>query len=308
MARFLVTGGCGFIGSHLTDALIGGGNEVHTLDDLSTGSRDNLNPAATLSVGSIADPTALAAALKGSDGVFHLAAIASVAKCNEEWVPSHRVNLTASIELFELAATASIPVVYASSAAVYGDQTAVPLSESSVPLPRSAYGADKLGCELHARAGAAVHGLSSVGLRFFNVFGTRQPAGSPYSGVITIFADRLAKALPIALHGDGSQTRDFIHVSDVVRGLERSMTWLQSRQAGSEAVAAVANLCTGRETSIAELAAAMQQLAGDAQPIEHLPTRAGDIHRSLGDPGTAEALFGFKAATPLAAGLKDLID
>ena len=318
MARYLVTGGCGFIGSHLADSLVAEGHEVRILDDLSTGRRENAPAAADIHIGDVADPTAVAKAIQGVDGCFHLAAIASVQRSNEEWVDTHRVNLTGAIEMFDAARTASptgeptsgpdggpIPVVYASSAAIYGDNQAVPLSEDAPPVPLTAYGADKLGCEQHARVGAVVHGVPSFGLRFFNIYGPRQDPASPYSGVISIFADRIARQQVIEIHGDGEQTRDFVYVADCVAHLRAAMVHLGKTKT---AQAELANVCTGRSTSVLALARILGEMSGTPARIEHGPARLGDIKRSLGDPGRARTLLGISADTEITTGLARLID
>ncbi|MGH7152360.1 MAG: NAD-dependent epimerase/dehydratase family protein, partial [Acetobacteraceae bacterium] len=186
MATWLVTGGAGFIGSHLCDALLRRGDAVRVLDDLSTGKRENLPAGAELMIGDIADPAAVERALAGVDGCFHLAAIASVARGIDDWLGTHCTNLTGTITVFDAVRRHPVPVIYASSAAVYGDCPAQPLTERAPTAPLSAYGADKLGCELHARVARQVHGITTVGLRFFNVYGPRQDPDSPYSGVISI--------------------------------------------------------------------------------------------------------------------------
>ena len=306
MGCYLVTGGAGFIGSHLCDSLLADGHAVRVLDDLSTGRRDNLAAAVELVVGDAADPAMVAAAGAGVAGVFHLAAIASVQRGNEDWLGTNRANLTATIAVLDFARAAGrLPVVYASSAATYGD-AAVPIGEDTPQVPRTAYGADKLASELHARVGWGVHGVPSAGLRFFNVFGPRQDPASPYSGVISIFAARIAVRAPLLLHGDGGQTRDFVFVADVVRHLRAAMARIEARP---EAV--VCNVCTGREVSVAELARTMARLAGWTAPdIAHAPPRAGDIRRSLGAPQHAIATLGVRAEadfeTALAATLAAL--
>ena len=194
MTSWLVTGGCGFIGSHLVDALIARGDRVRVLDDFSTGRRDNLPKGAELIVGDVAEEGVAADAARGMDGIFHHAAVASVERCREDWVVSHRTNLTGTIAVFDAARRAASPlrVVYASSAAVYGDCDRLPLRESERASPLSAYGVDKLGGELHGRVAWSIQGVSNVGLRLFNVYGPRQDPASPYSGFIAIFAGRLA--------------------------------------------------------------------------------------------------------------------
>ncbi|MBF0628922.1 MAG: NAD-dependent epimerase/dehydratase family protein [Magnetococcales bacterium] len=303
MATWLITGGCGFIGSHLADALLARGDRVRVLDDLSTGRRANLDARCVVIEGDVAADGVAARAMEGVDGCWHLAAVASVVRANEAWVACHRVNLTGTIQVLEAARHAAsgggpIPVVYASSAAVYGDNPALPLSERSQVAPLTAYGADKLGSELHARVAAQVHGVSSIGLRLFNVHGPRQDPASPYSGVISIFARNILDRAPIRIHGDGGQIRDFIFVGDVVRFLLRAM----ERAAGGGAQ--VFNVCTGQGISIGELAALLFRLCGHAGEMHHDPPRAGDIRRSLGDPEQAAAGLGLRAEWSLEQALR----
>jgi UDP-glucose 4-epimerase len=244
MPRFVVTGGCGFIGSHLIERLVAEGHQVSVVDDLSTGKRENLPEGVKLFVGDVADRRLMAEAMAGAEGCFHLAAVASVQKGNEDWLGTHRSNLTGAITVFDVARECGkIPVVYASSAAVYGDNQALPLTETAATAPLSAYGADKLGCELHGRVATLIHGVPTTGFRFFNVFGPRQDPSSPYSGVISIFANRLLKDEPLTVFGDGKQSRDFVFVSDVVDHLMAAM-------ASPSPTARVFNVCTGRATTL----------------------------------------------------------
>ncbi len=300
MARVLVTGGCGFIGSHLVAALIARGDEVRVLDDLSTGSRANLAPGAALTVGDIADGATVRDALAGCDACFHLAAIASVERGVRDWPGSHRVNLSGSIAVFDAARERGVPVVYASSAAVYGDHADLPLDEQAPTRPLSAYGADKLGCEQHARVGGLVYGLPTLGLRFFNVFGPRQDPRSPYSGVISIFCDRLARGEPVAIYGDGGQTRDFVAVGDVVAALLAGLG-----KAGP--AAPVLNVCTGRATSVLELAHVIAEVCGAAPAVTHLPPRLGEIRHSLGDPTRLRTELGLGEPRGLREGIAEII-
>ena len=302
MPTTLVTGGAGFIGSHLADALLAAGHTVRVLDDLSTGHRRNLGASAQLTVGDVCDTAALAHALEGADGVFHLAAIASVARGNEDWAGTHRVNLTGTIAVLDACRARHLPVVYASSAAAYGNVGDAVAHEGLVCAPQTAYGADKYGSELHAAVGWGVHGVPSFGLRFFNVYGPRQDPASPYSGVISIFADRMARGAPVSVHGDGGQTRDFVYVADVVAHLLGAMAHVQ-RQPG----AWVCNVCTGRETSVLALAETLARLCRSNAAIGHGPARAGDIRRSVGSPARARALLGLSAEVALEDGLGETL-
>lgn len=300
MAFYLVTGGCGFIGSHLVDALLAAGHEVRILDDLSSGKRSNVPASVEIMEGDVVDPATVVTAMTGVDGCFHLAAIASVQRSNEEWLRSHQVNLTGAINVFDAARFANdrgaVPVVYASSAAVYGDNTAVPLAESAEKMPLTAYGADKLGCEQHARVAGNVHGVPTIGLRFFNIYGPRQDPDSPYSGVISIFADRLRSGRPATVFGDGGQMRDFVYVGDCVRFVMAAM-----QHAGTGA--AVYNVCTGRPTTLLALVDALGDSAGKKLAVEYGPPRVGDIRRSYGVATKIERAFGLRAQTPLREGL-----
>ena len=301
MSEYLVTGGCGFIGSHLCDALLDRGHRVRVLDDLSTGSLANIPREVALVEGDIRNPAAVAEAIAGCDGCFHLAAIASVERSNREWVETHQINLTGAIQVFAAARGAGsggtpIPVVYASSAAIYGDQGDDPISETATAAPTSAYGADKLGCEHHARVASQIHGVPTVGLRFFNVYGPRQDPRSPYSGAISIFCDRIAAGRPVTIFGDGRQTRDFVYVADVARAL-----MLALEHAGRRPL--VLNVCTGTTTSIAQLAHSLAGAIGRKPVIETGPARDGDIRHSCGNPSAAHAALGLVAQYSLDRGL-----
>lgn len=306
MSLFLVTGGCGFIGSHLAEALLREGHRVRVLDDLSTGKLSNLPGGIEVLQGDVADPAIVRKAMTGVAGCFHLAAVASVERSNEDWVGTHRTNLTGAITIFDAARRAGpgaspIPVVYASSAAVYGDCPELPLRETSRTRPLSAYGADKLGCEQHAFVASHVHGVPTCGMRFFNVFGPRQDPRSPYSGVISIFCDRLASGGSIAIHGDGGQIRDFVYVGDVVRALLRAMG-----RAGTDAP--VFNVCTGNPTTILQLAQSIASLVGAGDDFAFGPPRAGDVRASLGDPSHAKSELRFTAEVTLREGLGATLD
>jgi len=297
----MITGGAGFIGSHLADALLADGHAVRVLDDLSTGRIENVDPRCVFIRTDATDPRAVHAAMDGVDGCFHLAAIASVERANEEWVHTHRVNQTASVIVFDAARQhGGIPVVYASSAAIYGDIGAVTAREDMRPMPMTAYGADKYGTELHGFVGFNVHKVPNLGLRFFNVYGPRQDPLSPYSGVISIFARLAAAGEAIVVHGDGGQTRDFVYVGDVVAHLIAGMRRLR-RDGGVD----VLNVCTGRAISILALAKAVLRTQGRAgETVTHGAARAGDIRHSVGDPSAAQVLLGLSARVTLEDGLE----
>jgi UDP-glucose 4-epimerase len=303
MSTYLVTGGAGFIGSHLCDALAARGDTVRVLDDLSTGRRENLPPSATLIEAEIADPAAVARALEGVHGCFHLAAIASVEKGVTDWLGTHRANCTGSITLFDAIRRQGrpFPVVYASSAAVYGDTAAVPIDEATPCLPLSAYGADKYATELHARVATHVHNIPTTGLRFFNVYGPRQDPQSPYSGVISIFCARIPAGRPVVIYGDGEQTRDFVYVGDVVRALLAAM-------ALNLPGAPVFNVCTGIPTSVNALTQLIATLAGRTPDARNQPGRAGEIRDSFGTPGSADAALGIAGRVSLRDGLGTVLD
>ncbi len=323
-STYLVTGGAGFIGSHLCDALVGDGHAVRVLDDLSTGKRANLPPGVELIEGDIADPAAMEAAVAGVDGCFHLAAIASVARGVDDWLGTHQANLTGTITLFDTVRREPrpVPVVYASSAAVYGDCAYLPIAETATKRPLSAYGADKYGCELHAVVASHVHNVPTIGLRFFNVYGPRQDPRSPYSGVISIFCERLRRGAQVEVFGDGLQTRDFIAVADVVAALRAAQRIAQGSAAGvaegteDEASrpmrhppdASVFNVCTGIATSVTELARTIADLAGVPPDIRHAPPRAGEIRHSVGAPDLSRRTLGLAPPVALRDGLRRVLD
>jgi UDP-glucose 4-epimerase len=307
MARYLVTGGAGFIGSHLVEALIADGHLVRVLDDLSSGRIENLPRGVELVTADVTEPRAVGRALSGVDGCFHLAAIASVERCRHEWLRSHKVNLAGTITVFEEACRAQtvlgrpLPVVYASSAAVYGNTSEIPISEGTPTRPVNAYGVDKLGCELHAAVASHIHDLHSVGLRFFNIYGPRQDPNSPYSGVISVFCQRILGGAPIEIHGDGNQVRDFVYVRDAVSALRRAVD-------AATRAPQVYNVCTGVETNICQLGAMIARMQGTHFSPRYVPQRVGDLRVSVGDPRTARDMLKFTAETPLQQGLARTIE
>ena len=302
LKAFLVTGGAGFIGSHLCEALTARGDSVRVLDNLSTGRRANLPAGTTLIEGDVADRDVVAHAMKGIDGCFHLAAIASVEKGVTDWIGTHNANITGTITVLDAIRRLGkrIPVAYASSAAVYGDSASVPIAESAPRMPLSAYGADKYGCELHSRVASHVHGIPTVGLRFFNVYGPRQDPNSPYSGVISIFCERIARGQPVTLFGDGEQTRDFVYVTDVVRALLAAMARCPE---GSP----VFNVCTGIPTSINALARLIAELSGKELNAMIQAPRCGEIRHSIGEPTLADTVLGIEGRVKLRMGLAKVL-
>lgn len=305
MRRYLVTGGCGFIGGHLVRALLARGDEVDVLDDLSTGRRAGLDPWAQLRVGDVADEAEVAAAARGCDGIFHLAAIASVPRCLAEPERARAVNLGGARNALLAARRpggAPLPVVLASSAAVYGDAPGV-VREESETRPISGYGADKLAGERVAAAAAGDGAARATALRFFNVYGPGQDPASPYSGVVSIFADRLARDEPVTINGDGAQRRDFVYVADVVAHLLAAMRRLEKARAPRFDAF---NVCTGRAVTLHQLLDAMARRAGREPRVLRAPARPGDIRVSAGDPSAARRALGVVAATGLEQGLAAL--
>lgn len=302
MKRYLVTGGAGFIGSHLVDALLARGDAVRVLDDLSTGNLANLTDRAEFIEGDIGNRSLVEDCLIDVDGCFHLAAISSIHGSPEMLQRAHQVNLVGSTTIFDAIATLAsngdtIPIVYASSAAVYGDAQAMPISEQTSAKPISAYGADKVAVEEYARDCWERSGVPSTGFRFFNVYGPRQDPESPYSGVISIFLDRLLADEAVEIFGDGEQVRDFVYVDDAVRFLLAAMG---DTSAGSE----VFNVCTGRGTTIDHLYRILSELAEAHAAVNYRPARSGDIRQSIGDPAAAERRYTMLARTELREGLR----
>ena len=295
----LVTGGCGFIGSHLVDRLVGAGHRVTVLDDLSTGSRANLHAQAILVEGDVADDALVQPLVHHADIVFHLAAVASVSAYADDYARCHRTNVAGTAAIFTAAQSRAVPVIYASSAAVYGDNPDLPLSEHATPRPVSDYGRDKHRCEQLAMAAWEQHSTPSVGLRFFNVYGPRQNPSSPYSGVISKFTAQARAGKPLSVFGDGEQTRDFIYVSDIVDLLIASAKHLNA--------ASIYNGCTGFALSINALAQAIAKQESFDSAIDHAPARSDDIRHSLGDPARALQGLDFKAKITFEHGLRALL-
>ncbi len=304
MTRCLVTGGAGFIGSHLTEAAVARGWEVVVLDDLSTGKLENLvavrGDVAFLEA-DVTDAARVREAARGCEVIFHQAALVSVPRSVAEPKLSAEINDLGTVNVFEAARNERVRrVVLASSAAVYGMRHAPPHVETLPPDPATPYAAHKLLGEHYARFYAAAYGIESFALRYFNVYGPRQDPSSPYSGVISIFADRLARGTKPTLFGDGLQSRDFVHVADVVQANLAAAT-----APGADGTAL--NVGTGRAVTILELWRTMAKVAGRSDEVTFAPARMGDIVASLAATALARERIGFEAGISLSEGLQTLL-
>ena len=303
----VVTGGAGFIGSHTVDRLIESGHRVVVLDNFSTGKRANLARWATderlrvevcdVGHGIFAALAPVTAALGPVERIVHLAAQVSVVHSVANPLVDMQVNYGGTLHVLEYARAMGVKkVVFASSAAVYGDVTEMPVPEDIRCAPVSPYGIDKLASELALDYYAVVHGVPATWLRFFNVFGPRQDPSSPYSGVISIFSDRARAGKDLTIFGDGSQTRDFVYVGDVVSAIAAALRDGNSR--------VVANVGTGGETSVVTLARTIVELCGGASTIAHAPARAGEIVKSRARVDRLRDVLGEVAKTSLVDGLR----
>jgi nucleoside-diphosphate-sugar epimerase len=297
-----VTGGAGFIGSHLVDALCTFGAEVVVLDDLSNGRRANLAGAgahARFVEGSICDAGTLDSALAGADVVFHLAAKGSVPQSIEMPERYHEVNVGGTLRMLEACRRAKVRrVVYSASSSAYGDQPGQPKVEGMVPDPRSPYAYSKLACEHLMRAWSRCYGLETVSLRYFNIFGPRQRHDSPYAAVVPIFAERLRAGARPVIYGDGSQTRDFTHVANAVHA-----NLLAGAHAGTLAGEMV-NVACGESSTLLGLVERMGALLGVRADPEFRPMRTGDVMHSHASIDAARALLGYEVIVPFAEGLR----
>jgi nucleoside-diphosphate-sugar epimerase len=304
--RFLVTGGAGFIGSQIVEELLRRNHRVCVLDNFSTGKRENLAFAAThpeiqIIEGDIRQRDALADAMSGVDGVFHEAALVSVPASVERPDLSFEINAGGTFNVFEAARKAGVRrVVCASSAAVYGDNDALPLLETAVPRPLSPYGLDKLYGERLASLYQSLYGLETIALRYFNVFGPRQDPSSPYSGVISIFVDKLHSGSVPTIFGDGEQTRDFVYISDVV---EANLKAMFADYRGFR----VFNVGSGRRTSLNELFSELRLLIPSAVTPRYAEPRPGDIRHSLADISLIRQELGYTPVVTVAEGLRLLL-
>ncbi|NJN66483.1 MAG: NAD-dependent epimerase/dehydratase family protein [Chloroflexaceae bacterium] len=303
--HILVTGGAGFIGSHLVQWLVGQGHEVRVLDNLSTGRWENLGPAQAQVrpvEGDICDLATVRAATDGVDLVFHLAALVSVQESTEHPLRAHAVNATGSLHVLEAARAARVRrVVQMSSSAVYGDTERLPVGEDTMPAPPSPYAATKLAAEHYGTMYTHLYGLEVVALRGFNIYGPRQDPASPYAAVIPKFVAALRAGQQPAIFGDGLQTRDFIFVGDVVRAL-----WTAATAAGL--AGAVFNVGRGEAVSVLELARILSELIGTPVHPHFAPARPGEVRHSRADVSRFASLAGFRAQVGVREGLRAVLE
>ena len=302
--RVLVTGGAGFIGSHLVDALVGGGHDVVVLDDLETGFRENVHPGARLTIGSVADADAVREAMAGCALVFHQAAHKAVLRSVEHPIPTDTVNTHGTLTVLQAAREVGVRrVVHASSSSVYGGGAPLPTAESAPLRPRSPYAVSKLAAEEYCRVFAELYGLETVALRYFNVYGPRQRPDALYAAVIPLFIDALLNQRAPVVHGDGLQSRDFTYVSDVVRA-----NLLAARADAAASTGRVYNVAAGNEWTLLDVLRVLgEQLGVEPQP-QFVDPRPGDVRHSRADASAAERDLGFRAAVGLTDGLRLTVD
>jgi UDP-glucose 4-epimerase len=301
----LITGGAGFIGSHLTDALLAKGHAVRILDDLSTGKRSNLpldNPRVELIVGDVADAALVNRAMAGCSAVAHLAAVASVQASVDDPVKTHQSNFIGSLNVCEAMRQAGVKrVLFASSAAVYGNNgEGESIDEDTPKAPLTPYAVDKLASEQYFEFYQRQHGLEPVIFRFFNIFGPRQDPSSPYSGVISIFSERAEKGLPITVFGDGEQTRDFVYVEDLV-------DWLVQAIEKPRVEPGAVNVGWNQATNLKQMLQALEEVVGSLPPVSYGPARSGDIRHSRANNRRLLERFSTSTQTPMRVGLARLL-
>ncbi|MGY8829621.1 MAG: NAD-dependent epimerase/dehydratase family protein [Pseudomonadales bacterium] len=301
----LVTGGAGFIGSHLVDALLARGYSVRVLDNLSMGKLTNLpldNPQLQFIEGDVADAAVVAQAVAGCEAVAHLAAVASVQASVDDPVATHQSNFVGTLNVCEAMRLHGVKrVLFASSAAVYGNNgEGLAIDEATAKAPLTPYAADKLASEYYLDFYRRQHGLEPAIFRFFNIFGPRQDPSSPYSGVISIFTQRVQQGLPISVFGDGEQTRDFFYVEDLVVLLTQALT-------ASQAVEGAVNVGWNQAVSLNQLLAQIGGLCGGLPDVQYQAPRAGDIRHSRADNRRLQAQYQLPTATPIGEGLRRLL-
>ena len=305
MQRILITGGAGFIGSHLVEVLLACGHEVVVLDDLSTGHRSNLpalNPKLRFVEGSILDPTAIESSMEQCNAVIHLAAVASVQATFAAPQITHGINVTGTIACLEGARAAGASrFIFASSAAVYGNATRQSISEEDACSPQSPYAVDKLACEMYGRILSAKWGIKFLALRFFNVYGPGQSGSSDYSGVVQKFSEAAIFGTPALIFGDGLQSRDFIFVRDLAETIGMLVD-------GPDMTEQTLNVGTGRSTSILDLVTALEAITGRQLKVEHVAPLNGDIRHSQADIRRLRELNGAQFQTNIQDGLGCLVE
>jgi nucleoside-diphosphate-sugar epimerase len=304
--KVLVTGGAGFIGSHLVPQLLGEGHSVTVFDNLSAGKLENLegvldHPKFMFQRGDIRDKTIPNEVFDGVDSIIHLAALIDISASVADPIQNHEVNVDGTFNMLHLAVKHNVKrFVFASSTAVYGDAKTLPLQENIALRPISPYAASKVAGEAYGSAFASCFGLETIALRFFNIYGLRSE-NSPYSGVITKFLKRIIKGEALTIDGDGEQNRDFIYVSDVVKAVILALD-----HGGLKGE--VFNVCTGVPTSINQLASTLKTVTGKSLKVKYGPARLGDIRSSYGDPAKAKKNLGFRATVDLTEGLQMLFE
>jgi UDP-glucose 4-epimerase len=303
--KILVTGGAGFIGSHLVEAFLRAGHTVRVLDDFSSGRRENLRAVredVEVIRGDCADPRTAARAAQRIEAVFHEGAVPSVARSVREPALSHRANATATLAMLVAARDAGVRrFVYAGSSSVYGDTPKLPKTETMPTRPLSPYAVGKTTGEHYVRIFASLYGMETLTIRYFNVFGPRQAAGSPYSGVISLFAKALLSGETPTIHGDGRQSRDFTYVENVV---EANRLALKARGLSGQAV----NVATGRRVTLNQLLERMARLVGALPKAKHGPRRAGDVRHSLADIRLARKLLGYRPVVDFETGIARTVE
>ena len=301
MPTFLVTGGAGFIGSHLTEALLKRGHTVRVADDLSTGYRRNLQPGAEFFEGDLADAEFARRAVAGMDYVLHEAAIPSVPRSVMNPLESHRANIDGTLNVLIAARDAKVKrLVFAGSSSVHGDTPTLPKHEDMPTNPLSPYALHKLVGEQYCRLFTRLYGLETVTTRYFNVFGPRQDPGSPYSGVISLFITALLEGRQPMIYGDGEQTRDFTFVANVVDGVLRAA---ETPGVGGE----VFNVATNGRVSLNELLATLNTIIGTDLKAIYGPARAGDVRDSQADITKAERALGYRPIATFEEGLRQTV-
>jgi nucleoside-diphosphate-sugar epimerase len=304
MPSYLVTGGAGFIGSHLTEELVRRGHRVRVADNLVTGKRRNLDHIRGVEFleGDLADLAFAKTATDGMEFVLHQAALASVPRSVKDPITSNRANIDATLNVLVASRDAGVKrVVYAGSSSVYGDTPTLPKHEGMTPNPLSPYALQKLVGEEYCRMFTRLYGLETVTIRYFNVFGPRQDPGSPYSGVISLFATALLESRRPTIYGDGEQTRDFTYVANVVDGVLKAC---EARDANGQTI----NVATSSRMSLNELLKVMNRLVGTSlEPLRQEP-RTGDVKDSQADISKAKSLLGYQPTVSSEEGLKRTLE